>query len=108
RRPDSAGGGFEERYWSPVNSPVFGPGGALTYIIHRVEDVTEFVRLTQLGSERERLTVELRARAEKMEAEVFLRAQEVAEANRELHEANAELARLYEKTKELDDLKTQF
>src|SRR5262245_47570968 len=25
RRPESAGGGFDERYWRPVNSPVFGP-----------------------------------------------------------------------------------
>ena len=41
RRPD---GVFEERFWSPVNSPVFGPNRRIEYIIHRVEDVTEFVR----------------------------------------------------------------
>ena len=46
RKPDSQGGGFEERHWSPVNSPVFGPDGRVAYIIHRVEDVTEMVRLT--------------------------------------------------------------
>jgi PAS domain S-box-containing protein len=40
RRPESEGGGFEERYWSPVNSPVFGRSGSVEYIIHRVEDVT--------------------------------------------------------------------
>ena len=45
RRPDSEGGSFEERYWSPVNSPIFGAGGEIAYIIHRVEDVTEFVKL---------------------------------------------------------------
>src|ERR1041385_4695551 len=54
RRPESAGGGFEERYWSPLNSPVLGPRGEVSYIIHRVEDVTEFVRLRQRGSERDR------------------------------------------------------
>ena len=32
RRPDSEGGGFEERYWSPVNSPVFGADGQIIYI----------------------------------------------------------------------------
>src|SRR5579871_2389276 len=42
RRPESEGGEFEERYWSPVNSPVFGPDGQIAYIIHRVEDVTAF------------------------------------------------------------------
>lgn len=47
RRPLSEGGGFEERYWSPINSPVFGKGNQIRYIIHRVEDVTEFVRLKQ-------------------------------------------------------------
>ncbi|MBV9772845.1 MAG: PAS domain-containing protein, partial [Gemmatimonadetes bacterium] len=37
-------GGFEERYWDPLNAPVFDEGGRLIYIIHRVEDVTEHVR----------------------------------------------------------------
>jgi PAS domain S-box-containing protein len=41
RRPESEGGGFEERYWSPVNSPVLGAKGEVAYIIHRVEDVTQ-------------------------------------------------------------------
>jgi two-component system sensor kinase FixL len=49
RRPD---GTYEERYWSPLNSPVLGPDGALRWIIHRVEDVTEVVRLRQEESER--------------------------------------------------------
>src|SRR5581483_7286593 len=40
RRPESEGGGFETRYWSPANSPVVDERGAVRYIIHRVEDVT--------------------------------------------------------------------
>ena len=90
-RPESAGGGFEERYWSPTNVPVFDAQGKLMYIIHHVEDVTEFVRLKRLDGERHRLTAELRSRAEKMEAEVYARAQEVAETSRLLEQANAEL-----------------
>src|SRR5262245_35243403 len=31
RRPESEGGGFEERFWSPVNSPVLGAGGEILY-----------------------------------------------------------------------------
>ena len=84
RRPESEGGGFEERYWSPTNSPVLDAQGQLAYIIHRVEDVTEFIRLKTMGSEG-------RTRAEKMEAEVYLRAQEVAEANRQLARLAAQL-----------------
>lgn len=41
RRPASEGGEFEERYWSPINTPVFGINGEVAHIIHRVEDVTE-------------------------------------------------------------------
>jgi PAS domain S-box-containing protein len=92
RRPESQGGGFEERYWSPVNSPVFGRDGQLAYIIHRVEDVTEFIRLKQQGVEEHKLTKELKERAEQMEAEIYLRAQELQEANRQLQAANEELA----------------
>jgi PAS domain-containing protein len=40
RRPAAEGGAFEERYWSPVNSPVFDSRNRIRYIIHRVEDVT--------------------------------------------------------------------
>lgn len=47
RRPKSEGGAFEERYWRPLNSPVFGGGDGkkVAFIIHRVEDVTELARL---------------------------------------------------------------
>ena len=83
RRPDDEGGGFEERFWSPVNSPVCDEEGAVPYIIHRVEDVTEFVRLKQQRTEQTRLTDEFRGRAERMEGEIFQRAQELADANRE-------------------------
>ena len=87
RRPESEGGGFEERYWSPVNSPVCGADGTLEYIIHRVEDVTEFVRLKQQRREESKLTEQLRNRAEQVEAEVFVRAQELQRLNAQLNAA---------------------
>jgi PAS domain S-box-containing protein len=93
RKPESEGGGFEERHWSPVNSPVLGSDKEVSYIIHRVEDVTEFVRLKQKGIEQQKLTEELRTRAGQMEAEVYLRAGEVQEANRRLEAVNQELTR---------------
>jgi PAS domain S-box-containing protein len=89
RRPEEEGGGFEERYWSPVNSPILAPDGSLAFIIHRVEDVTEFVRLKQLGSEQVRTTAELQLRAQGMEAEVFARARELQALNQELRAAKA-------------------
>jgi len=43
-RPASLGGGFEERYWSPLDTPVLDAEGRVAYLIHRVEDVTESVK----------------------------------------------------------------
>ena len=51
RRPPEEGGGFEERFWSPVNSPVLAPDGTVAYLIHRVEDVTDYIRMKQQGTE---------------------------------------------------------
>ncbi len=45
QRPDSEGGGFEERYWSPLNTPILDSAGNVAWILHRVQDVTELVRL---------------------------------------------------------------
>jgi signal transduction histidine kinase/ActR/RegA family two-component response regulator len=89
QRPADDGGGFEARWWSPVNSPVFGAGGQLRYIIHRVEDVTEFVRLQQRRSEQAAATTELRAATARMEAEILRRSAELREANEQLRKASA-------------------
>ncbi|WP_249158668.1 ATP-binding protein [Bradyrhizobium tropiciagri] len=90
RKPDSEGGGFQEKFWSPRNTPVFGHNGQIAYIIHRVEDVTEFIQLKRRGAEQDKLTDRLRERTEQMEAEIFMRAREV-EAAREQLEAEQKL-----------------
>jgi signal transduction histidine kinase len=91
RGPDGA---FEVRYWSPKNIPVLSPAGEIVYILHRVEDVTDLIRASELGEE-------LRDRTREMEREVIRRSQELAEANRGLRTANAKLG-------ELDAAKTAF
>lgn len=108
RRPEAEGGGFEERYWSAVNYPLLNPDGSLTYIMHRVENVTEFVQLKQQGAEQSRLTDILREQAFKLEADIYSRSREMADTSQKLKQANEELARLYEKTRELDELKNHF
>ncbi|MDQ2804433.1 MAG: PAS domain-containing protein, partial [Pseudomonadota bacterium] len=42
-RPEAAGGGFEERWWSIINTPVLDPSGQLSSILMRIEDVTMLV-----------------------------------------------------------------
>ena len=59
RRPSEEGGGFEERYWSPLNSPVLGVNGKLTHIIHQADDVTELVHLRRQGKEQEQVKRDL-------------------------------------------------
>jgi len=108
RRPESEGGGFEERYWSPVNAPVAGKDGNVEYIIHRVEDVTDFFLLKERRAEDLKASEELRTVASRLETELYLRARELDRANQELREGNQELARLYEKAQGADQLKSHF
>lgn len=49
-RPASEGGGFEVRYWSPLNVPVLDDRGEVRYIIHQTEDVTDQVLAEQHSS----------------------------------------------------------
>ncbi len=65
RKPD---GEFEERYWSPINTPVLGNDGTVRWIIHRVEDVTDLMRLkahsksqNQIARDLTRVVKELRS-----------------------------------------------
>lgn len=95
-RPAHLGGGFEERHWSPINEPVLDAGGKLIHIIHRVEDVTEFVRAKKAGAGYRETTETLRAQVESMDAEIFARGQELGDANRRLWAMNEELAEVHE------------
>jgi signal transduction histidine kinase len=102
RRPESEGGGFEERYWSPLNSPVLDEDGEVLYIVHRADDVTEFVNMQRQGVEQQRVADELRTRAGMMEVEIFRRAQELQESNRRLRELQSDLeARVVARTADL-------
>jgi signal transduction histidine kinase len=83
-----AGGAYEEHYWSPINSPVFGADRRIKYIVHRVEEVTEFVKQkaqTPGGAG------ELSARWQQMEAEIFQSSRKLQAANQQLEDANKEL-----------------
>lgn len=82
-RPASAGGGFEVRYWSPLNTPVLDGNGEVAWIIHRVEDVTELVRLQAQG-----------AASNKLHQEQVSTITQLRDANRMLAQRNEENAKL--------------
>jgi signal transduction histidine kinase/ActR/RegA family two-component response regulator len=88
RRPESEGGGFEVRYWSPVNSPVLRADGTVGAIINRVEDVTEFVLLRESQTRGRQRDEAFQVRSAQMEAEIIQRSQELQAANSQLRTAN--------------------
>lgn len=79
-RPDRPGV-WEERYWSPVNVPVFGPDGRVALLLHREEDITELIRARSGRGTKDRATV--------LEAELYTRAGELQGVNERLREAHA-------------------
>lgn len=92
RRPD---GTFEIRYWSPLNTPVLNDKNEVIYIIHRVEDVTEFMRVKNEHEKKEALTKNLQEKVQEMEMEIFRRAKEIQKINFELEK------KVEERTKEV-------
>ncbi|MBC7914033.1 MAG: GHKL domain-containing protein [Pyrinomonadaceae bacterium] len=81
RRPD---GVFEVRYWSPVNIPFLAQNNEVACIIHRVQDVTEFVIIQSQQQEAEQLTRGLQTKLSEMEIEIITRAKEIQKLNTEL------------------------
>ncbi len=96
---------YVTRFWSVVNSPIIGADGSVHFVLHRVEDVTEFT--TGVGDDAG-LAADLKSRVDAMAIEVYSRSREAAAAHRRLKEANADLAELYEKTRELARAKSEF
>ena len=76
RRED---GSWEERHWSPANTPVLNADGVPVAVVHGVRDVTEIVRLQKTEGdllierdraiERERLIAQLQEQAVELEAQ---------------------------------------
>lgn len=77
-------GEWDERYWSPVNTPVLGPDGSVVLVVHRVEEVTELIR-----ARGRRDTSRVGSRARVLEAELYTRARELQQLNERLRQAHA-------------------
>jgi PAS domain S-box-containing protein len=110
RLPQSEGGAFVERWWSPINTPMLGADGEVAAIIHRVEDVTEIVRLRseseawdQVSRDQQNVIERLRETLDELtrEAEIRRRAEEaLRESERRTQEHAAELADLHRRKDE--------
>ncbi len=84
---------YEERYWSPLNIPIL-IGDKVHFIIHRVEDVTEFIKYKQMNMQ------EYEAQKNQMENEIFRRAQEIEESNKRLRESEERFRLFIENSKD--------
>ncbi|MFC9651329.1 PP2C family protein-serine/threonine phosphatase [Streptomyces sp. NPDC056937] len=73
-------GEWEERYWSPVNVPLFGADGRVALVVHRVEEVTQLIKARSAPD-----TSTTRV----LEAELYTRARELQEVNERLRLAHA-------------------
>ena len=78
RKPNDEGGEFEVRYWRPMNLPVVNKNDNVVAIIHRAEDVTEFVLLKKKSEDQGGLTQELQLKIDQMEAQIFINEKENA------------------------------
>ncbi|MBD2899556.1 Adaptive-response sensory-kinase SasA [Actinomadura sp. RB99] len=78
-------GVYQERYWSIRNAPLLGPDGAVTALLHRVEEVTSYIM--QLRAARSGEAPSPEAQVEGVEAELFARTRELQEVNDRLHRA---------------------
>jgi signal transduction histidine kinase len=105
RSPD---GSFEERYWSPINTPLLDENRDVELIIHRVEDVTQFVQTTGADPDEPPHTAEVRRREQEMETELFNRARELDRLNRSLRDTNDELAATTARLRAEQDAKDRF
>lgn len=91
-----ADGLFEEKYWSPLNKPVLNAQNKIEFIIHRTEDVTDFILLEQEKKKKDLRALELENRLKKMEMEIIDRAKVIDKLNIEID------LKVLERTKHLD------
>ncbi|MFZ5551766.1 MAG: PAS domain-containing sensor histidine kinase [Bacteroidota bacterium] len=101
RRPD---GTFEVRYWSPKNIPVLDKNKKLLCIIHRVEDVTEFILIKKGEEKRKKVTSGLRHKVQEMEAEIYRNTQALQKTNKQLNKKIIEQKKTAAKLQESQDL----
>jgi two-component system, sensor histidine kinase len=106
--PKPDGTGFEERYWRPVNKAALSPEGEILYIIHRAQDVTDFVRLLAENKAHERERADLTAQKMIMEQEVEYRSRELAAKNTELKYANDVLKQYTDQMRDEAHRKDEF
>ncbi len=85
-------GSWVERYWSPRNVPILDDDGEVVLLLHRADDITEYVSDRDAGGLDPVSGLEWHRRVHEVEADLFARTQELQDLNRQLQFARDELA----------------
>ncbi len=85
--PVAGTGEFVERHWSPMNVPVLDDEGRTALVLHRTEDVTDYIRERAARQEDVERGEAARRRVLEVEADLVARARELQDLNRQLREA---------------------
>ncbi|CAA9318005.1 MAG: probable regulatory protein [uncultured Nocardioidaceae bacterium] len=80
-RPD---GTYEERYWSPRNIPVKDESGRVALVVHRSDDITDYVRERDALRRQEVQGASLRQRITEVESDLLSRTREFEQLNARL------------------------
>jgi PAS domain S-box-containing protein len=75
-----------QKYWSQINKPVLNSNNEVIYIIHRVEDVTEYVLLQNALKTSDNFVHELKSKLFEMESELFSHSMEMQKTNEDLEQ----------------------
>lgn len=79
-------GAVLQKYWKQINKPVLNSNNEVIYIIHRVEDVTEFVLLQNSLKTSDKFIEELKNKLFEMESELFSHSMEIKKTNEDLEQ----------------------
>ena len=94
-------GTFEERFWSPRNVPILDGRGEVVLLLHRSDDITDYVHDRRDAQVTAELSERLRERAERVEHDLFSRTRELEQLVAHLGRAMARAELLATVTSEL-------
>ena len=79
-------GVFEVRYWSLINIPILNASNQIDCIIHRAQDVTDYVTLKEQHLQAKTEAKKLQDKVSEMEIEIISRSKEIQKLNESLEQ----------------------
>nr|WP_269205181.1 SpoIIE family protein phosphatase [Motilibacter aurantiacus] len=81
-------GTYEERFWSPRNVPILDEKGDVVLLLHRSDDITDYLRDRDDARREAARSQQWRERVEQAETDLFARTRELEALNAQLRAAN--------------------